>query len=117
MSGIFNYFSYNTVNGEIVITNYNINNEPDASVNVLIPLQISEKNVTTIGDDAFNNKNINSIKFADGSFVTTIGSRAFANSKLTSIIIPDRVTSIGTHAFNLCNNLISVTLSKNITYY
>ena len=47
--------------------------------------------------------------------VKTIGDRAFANSGLTSLRLPDGILSIGANAFNGCTNLNGkVDLSKNV---
>jgi len=47
--------------------------------------------------------------------VTSIGDDAFNNTALTSIEIPASVTSIGKGAFHLCSSLASVTLNSNPT--
>ena len=40
-----------------------------------------------------------------GPNVTTIGEYAFASTAITMVIIPDKVTTIGTKAFNACSKL------------
>ncbi len=51
----------------------------------------------------------------DGKAVTAIGNSAFLfNTTIRSINIPDSVTSIGDFAFYGCDNLTTMTLSKNI---
>lgn len=49
-----------------------------------------------IGDAAYKNTPITSVKFPDTEF--TLGNQAFLNCKLTSVVIPKKVYSIG----NLC---------------
>ncbi len=44
-----------------------------------------------------------------------IGNSAFRESGLYSIIIPDKVSSIGSSAFYECKNLQSMTVPKSIT--
>ena len=74
-----------TEDGTVEITKYNSNN------NVVIPNKIEGKNVTSIGDYAFENC-----------------------TNLTSITIPDSVTNIGQRAFLFCNSLKSITIPKNV---
>ena len=56
--------------------------------------------VTTIGEDAFNNvQNLKNITFEDGSKLTTIEEAAFRLTKITEMNLPDGVTTIGDRAF------------------
>ena len=66
---------------------------------------VIEDGVTTIGDSAFYECSIKSIKIPTS--VTAIGEFAFYATDLDSITIPSSVTSIGDLAFDNCNNLIS----------
>jgi hypothetical protein len=67
------------------------------SKDVVIPAKIKGKPVTSIGESAFNNKELTSVTIPDG--ITSIGNSAFASNQLTSVTIPDGVTSIGDSAF------------------
>lgn len=52
----------------------------------------------------------------NGNKITSIGSCAFEGcSSLESITIPDGVTSLGSHAFGECFNLKSITLPDSVT--
>ena len=94
------------------------------------------KNVTSIGDWAFQGANkLTSIVIPKDGSVTSIGMNAFIDTNLASIDIPDTVTSIGSGAFNgtklktltipdnavgpisckSCNQLTEVVLGKNVT--
>ena len=47
------------------------------------------------------------------SYVDEIRGYAFADSNITSITIPDLVITIRAYAFSNCNNLTTLTISKN----
>ena len=81
-----NGFGYYIVNSnELMVTEYTGNEK-----NIVIP-------------DTYNNYK-----------VTSIGPNAFSEKDIESITIPDTVTEIEGHAFQSCTNLKSVTLSKNL---
>ncbi len=71
--------------------------------------------VTSIGDYAFCwCRSLESVTIGDS--VTSIGSYAFAYCySLTSVTIPDSVTSIGSGAFWDCDSLTSVTIPDSVT--
>ena len=73
------------------------------------------KNVTSIGDYAFNYcSSLASITIPDG--VTSISSSAFSYCySLASITIPDGVTSIGNYAFSYCSSLASIAIPDGVT--
>ena len=72
-------------------------------------------NVTSIGENAFNNcYSLTSVTIPNS--VTSIEYGAFAYcSILTSITIPNSVTSIGYSAFYKCSSLTSVTIPNSVT--
>jgi hypothetical protein len=51
----------------------------------------------------------------NGLPVISIGDYAFYYSSITGVTIPNSVTSIGAHAFDLCDNLTSVPISDSVT--
>jgi len=79
---------------------------------LVIPNAIAGKNVTSIGDYAFNASQLTSITIPNT--ITSIGDYAFNASQLTSITIPNTITSIGKYAFSE-NQLTSITLPDNLT--
>ena len=100
-----------------------------------IPSTINGKNVTTIGENAFERGVISSVVIPDsvinikesafdeclllenvtiGKNVKTIGDGAFRYSGLTSVIIPDSVESIGICAFEDCIELAVLDLGSGV---
>ena len=75
---------------------------------------IIEKNITHIGNYAFNRYiNLQSITISDS--VSSIGNYAFNGcTNLTSITIPDSVKGIGIYAFSGCN-ITSLTIPDSLT--
>ena len=80
-----------------------------------VPYGPTTYNVTSIGDDAFENcSGLTSITTAES--VTSIGNRAFYDcSGLESVTIPEGVTSIGDEAFNGCTVLASINIPEGVT--
>jgi hypothetical protein len=92
------------LNGEnITVTGCSTSCSPD----LIIPSTITTKNVTSIGNYAFDSSQLTSVSIPET--VTSIGSYAFANNKLSSVIIPGSVINIGSEAFR-SNELTSVIL-------
>jgi len=80
-------------NNTITITGYTGSNK-----SVAIPSKINNKNVTAIGDNAFQGKDITKIIFPNT--LTTIGKCAFYNAGIIGeLIIPSSVTYIDNFAF------------------
>ena len=73
---------------------------------------IIKDGVTSIGANAFKEKNLSSIIV--GNSVKRIGWQAFYGcEELTSITIPNSVTSIDLEAFRYCSGLTSITIIDN----
>ena len=51
----------------------------------------------------------------NGLAVSCIGTAAFFSTVVTSVVIPNTVTSIGTNAFQGCQNLTNVTIGTGVT--
>jgi hypothetical protein len=72
-------------------------------------------NVERIAENAFVGcEQLGEITFDSDSRLKTIGEGAFGECKFTEFYIPGTVISIGTGAFGYCNNLQSISISKNI---
>jgi len=81
-------------------------------ITLTIPARLGGQPVTSIGDNAFQNKFLTSVTIPKR--VTSIGDHAFNNNLLTSVTIPDSVTSIGNDAFST-NAFTSVTIPNSVT--
>ena len=94
--------------------NRSIENTDNVYCNMLQDVSIG-KNVTSIGDNAFDScYSLASITIPDG--VTSIGISAFDGCySLASITIPDSVASIGNVAFYRCYSLASITIPDGVT--
>lgn len=70
--------------------------------------------VTTIGDRAFKDNNIENFSFEhDASGVISIGAEAFSGNKLKKIEITNNINYIGASAFSNNYNLATITLADN----
>lgn len=133
----FGNFIYEVVGGtSITITGYDAAAEPVGDI--VIPETIEDKPVTSIGNNAFFNRDTLTGVTIPGS-VTTIGASAFRNCdgledltipasglisignaafsacSLTGFTIPGSVTTIVSSAFQYCNNLSSLTIPSGVT--
>ena len=95
--------------GSVTITGY-----IGTSDKVIIPKDIDNQPVSTIGNGAFmQNERITNVEIPEG--VMSLGNGAFSGCVgLTSIIIPSTVQFIGESAFNGCNALKSLELPDGI---
>ncbi|MCM1132461.1 MAG: leucine-rich repeat protein [Ruminococcus flavefaciens] len=82
---------------------------------IIIPSEIDDLPVTTIGNGAFGKcTSLISVTIPDS--VTIIDGNAFIGcTNLTSINIPDSITSIGYSAFFICSSLKSITIPYGVT--
>ncbi len=96
--------------GTVEITGYN-----GSDTEVVIPVEIGGKSVTSIGGSAFSYCNgLTSIELPEG--LTEIGSYAFYEcSGLTSIELPEGLTEIGSNVFMKCNGLTSISIPEGVT--
>jgi hypothetical protein len=100
-------FKYYITNNQVTIRKYT-GNETD----IIIPNEIQNLPVTTIGLYAFHCKGLTSVILPQ--HLITICRRAFYSNKLTNIILPQNLVTIEEEAFSH-NELTSITLSQNIT--
>ncbi|MCT4593629.1 MAG: leucine-rich repeat domain-containing protein [Anaeromicrobium sp.] len=103
-----NPFTFDKEKG--TITGYDVS---IGGTDVVIPKQIDGVDVVTIGNDAFSNKKLTSVKIPNS--VTVIGNDAFVYNRLTYVEIPNSVTSIANAAF-AGNKLTSVEIPNSVIY-
>jgi hypothetical protein len=125
-------FTFTTNNGAITITGYS---GPGYAM-VIIPGTTNGLPVTSIGNTAFQYRNVTSVTIPSsvtnignyafywcnymtnvtiGTNVTSIGNNAFNNCLiLTGVTIPNRVVSLGSYAFLWCNSMTNVTIGTNV---
>lgn len=85
--------------------------------NVSIPATATIDGVTCqvigIGDNAFSNTYLNSVKITEG--VKTIGKHAFSScNSLTSVSMPSSITKIGNMAFAWCERLDTIAVPSQV---
>lgn len=126
-------FVYSYAGTGAVVVNY-IGQSPE----VVIPEKLGGFAVAAIGDSAFNNKAVTSVKipsgvknigafaFANCSLLTAvnipegtefIGDYAFAACAVNSLVLPSTLAYIGEGAFGNCGNLANLTVSAQNSYY
>ncbi|WP_282043108.1 leucine-rich repeat domain-containing protein [Winogradskyella flava] len=111
---VVDYITYQinaTPNNEVTVIDYNTAGGTDVTIPVNVNSGCTTFSVTSIGNVAFNNKQLTSVLIPIS--VTSIGNAAFYQNQLTNINIPDSVTDIGTQAFR-SNLLINITISSNL---
>jgi BspA type Leucine rich repeat region (6 copies) len=100
-------FTFTTNNGAITINGYTASNGV-----VVIPDEIDDLPVTSIGDWAFYSSDVTNVIVPDS--VTNIGNGAFFDCEsLTNITLGSSVASIGDWAFAFCPNLTSICCRGN----
>ena len=124
-------FAY-TSEGEITGFKEGLENQP---TEIVIPDKIGGVTITSIGDGAFANKGITSVKISNsvttikdsafilnqitsldlGNHVVTIGKSAFQASKLKTVTIPNSVQTIDGAAF-LSNEIETLSLGNNVKF-
>jgi hypothetical protein len=101
-------FTYNVIDGGIEVTGC----VDECPSDLVIPEEIDGFSVTSIGEYAFNEKQLTNVELPNN--LTFIGYHAFAANQLTEITIPDSVTIINADAFEY-NQLVTVIFGKNVT--
>jgi len=81
----------------------------------LFEYELGEDNSAIITAYNGNSSYVNIPDKIEGHNVTAIGDYAFCEKKITYVDIPETVTLIGQSAFERCEHLRTVNLSKNIT--
>lgn len=82
-------------------------------IEVVIPTEIYGEKITTVGNSAFQNKEIIKVTIPIG--ITDIKNWAFSGSKLRKIDIPNTIKTIGKNAFNNCQGLKEIVLPNSLS--
>ena len=85
----------------------------ELSKNVELPSVNNGTDITEIGTAAFEEKDIESVKYP--AKLTKIGERAFRSTNLKEAIIPDTVTELGNGAYAMTFSLEKIKLSAKMT--
>ena len=107
------YYEVNENGDGVIITDCDSN----ASGEIVIPDEIDNLPVTSIGDFAFSDcEKLTKIMLPQN--LTYIGNRAFESCSAWEgeLAIPDSVTSIGDYTFYDCEKLTKITLPQNLMY-
>jgi len=109
-----NGIQYLIRNGDAVVTGHTSELPNDVVIPSSIVVEGKTYNVTSIGDNAFQNcKSLITMVIPDS--VTSIGQYAFhLCSSLTSIVLPDNITSIENSTFKECSSLMSIEIPNSV---
>lgn len=102
------WFEFDTLTGEIT----GFSEQWDGTKDITIPCKINEINVVSIGDNAFKEKEIESIVINDN--IKTIGEKAFSDSKLKKIKLGKNIETIKSSAFS-GNQLTNIIIPNSVT--
>lgn len=85
--------------------------------NVTVPNKLSSYTVLEIADEAFmNNKDIESVSFANAKAIDAIGKFSFSGcTSLKSVNIPSTLDKLGFASFMGCTSLTDINISSNIS--
>ena len=101
-------FDIELSDGNAIISGYHGSN-----VDIIIPSQTKERQITEIGKDAFMSYDLKSLVISEG--ITTIGERAFYKcAQLESVKLPNTLETILDYAFANCENLKEIHIPENV---
>lgn len=86
-----------------------------STLDLVMPLTLSNVSITHVYQDVFNGKGLTSLYFDPASVITEIHARAFNNNSLTEVTIPNTVTKLDYAAFNN-NPITKITIGPNVTF-
>lgn len=105
-------FGYEIIeDGTVCITSYN-----GSDTEVIIPSQIDDKNVSTLGDELFwYNSDLTSVTLPEN--LEYIGAKVFQNcTSLEEISLPDSVVEIGNACFLGCSKLSKINVPASLVF-
>jgi len=86
-----------------------------STLDLVMPLTLSNVSITHVYQDVFNGKGLTSLYFDPSCAITEIHARAFNNNNLTEVTIPNSVTKLDYAAFNN-NPITKITIGPNVTF-
>lgn len=107
---VVDYITYQinpTPNNEVTVIGYNTGGGTVVNIPATVSSACTDFSVTSIGNNAFNSKNLTSVTIPDS--VLNIGEGAFNNNSINNLDLGNGVESIGSFSFRI-NNLTSVTI-------
>jgi len=86
-----------------------------STLDLVMPLTLSNVSITHVYQDVFNGKGLTSLYFDPACVITEIHARAFNNNSLTEVTIPNTVTKLDYAAFNN-NPITKITIGPNVAF-
>ena len=86
-----------------------------STLDLVMPLTLSNVSITHVYQDVFNGKGLTSLYFDPSCAITEIHARAFNNNNLTEVTIPNSVTKLDYAAFNN-NPITKITIGPNVAF-
>lgn len=105
----YNLYEDNST-GEV---SYSPKSKGDVFIKTYVDYQMNEYNITRIGNNAFSNTSIESLSFAENSFVKSFGQSPFSNSSLSCLCIPPNLDELDWTVFKDTKQLNEIEIDPN----
>ena len=116
VTSISNYAFYNNKLSSIDLSNSNVTTIGDAAFKYNSITQLSiPSTITSIGQGAFQNNRLSTVSFISPSQLNVMNDYLFADNSLNIITIPNTINTIGNNALQN-NSLTNIQLPTNVSY-